>query len=79
MDLKWNEKKFYNIYPDVDTFVNDMGKYGIPKNLLDEDYFPTCEICGNRFIHYEGNWIKGQHVCQICSQEKSIWEDYKEE
>lgn len=48
-------------------------------NLLDEDYFPTCEICGNRFIHYEGNWIKGQHVCQICSQEKSIWEDYKEE
>ena len=38
MDLKWNEKKFYNIYPDVDTFVKDMGKYGIPKNLLDEDY-----------------------------------------
>ena len=36
--LKWNEKRFCDIYPDVTTFVNDMGKYGIPKNLADEDY-----------------------------------------
>ena len=35
---------------------------------LDEDYYPTCSDCGERYIHYEGMWIEGRNVCPHCAQ-----------
>lgn len=49
-------------------------------NILDEDYFPACDCCGERFIHYEGHWREGQHFCENCAKEygPEVWE-YKED
>ena len=35
---------------------------------LDEDYYPTCSDCGERYIHYEGMWVEGRNVCPHCAQ-----------
>lgn len=47
--------------------------------LLDEDYFPTCDLCGNKFIHYNGFWRDGQHICEDCAHYWDQAEDYEEE
>jgi hypothetical protein len=41
-------------------------KYYNP-NILDEDYFPECACCGERYIHYEGFWKNGRQLCQNCA------------
>lgn len=59
-------------------------KYYSPE-LLDEDYYPTCDRCGTRFIYYDGSWYNGQRLCPECSENynKDYWEDemekYKED
>ena len=37
--------------------------------LLDDDYFPTCEQCGVRFLYYEGTWHNGERICSQCYSE----------
>lgn len=40
----------------------------IKPEMLDEDYYPTCDICGERFIYYDGFWRDDMHVCASCGQ-----------
>lgn len=51
-------------------------------DTLDEDYYPVCDRCGERFIYYEGVWADGRHICAACAQ-NNYWmeemEKYKED
>ena len=40
----------------------------IKPDMLDEDYYPACDICGERFIYYDGFWRGDMHVCASCGQ-----------
>lgn len=40
----------------------------IKSDMLDEDYYPACDICGERFIYYDGFWRGDMHVCASCGQ-----------
>ena len=55
----------------------------IKPEMLDEDYYPTCDICGERFIYYDGFWRGDMHVCASCGQkydeDLNLMDDDKEE
>lgn len=55
----------------------------IKPDMLDEDYYPACDICGERFIYYEGFWRNDMHVCASCGQkydeDLNLIDDDKEE
>ena len=48
-------------------------------DLLDSDYFPACDLCGDRFAHYDGFWRDGQHICEECAHYWDRAEDEEEE
>ncbi len=52
-------------------------KYYKPE-VLDEDYFPTCDYCGEKFIYYEGVWDEGKRLCVNCAKEYRHYDDEDE-
>lgn len=45
---------------------------------LDEEWFPTCDRCGERFIHYQGVWDGERHLCLTCYNYNHA-KDYEDE